>query len=390
MRAAGWSVRLIDAAGERLSVDVALQRATQQAADITAVQMAHVSLANDIAFISHLCAASPRPRILAIGASAAFAGPALLERTAVDHVLIGEPEAMLLPACADLAGGGSLNRTVAPADLAMTSVQDGRLADLDSLPHPDWDTIPWQRHGFLTICTSRGCDDTCTFCPYVIGQGRWLRRRDPMLVAEEMAWLATAFQPPRVIVRDPVFAHDRSRVEQICQRLIESGAKLAWECESRPEHFDADLLRLIKRAGCTTVKLGFETTSESLLRNLRRIPSDGSAGVYVQQTADVVAACHTLGIACRLFLMTGLPGQTDEDVAQTIAFLKSVRPTAVHVKEFHRYPGLPMQAGDSDEERQRGERHAAILQEVVSKLKPTSTPPTVRGLRRWLRKRLSP
>lgn len=86
-------------------------------------------------------------------------------------------------------------------------------------------------------------------------------------------------------------------------------------------------------------------------------------------------------MACRLFVMTGLPGQSNEDIADTLAFLRSIPPAAIHVKAFHRYPGLPMSVANSDEERLRGEKQATMMQRPPS----LSTYQTLRG---WLRRRI--
>ena len=391
LRSAGWTVRLLDAAGERLGSDAAMRRIREQPLErIIAVQVASISLDNDIGFLERLRAVAPRSRLLAIGVATAFVAPQLLERTDVDHVVVGEPEAMLLPTCQVLAGESEvrrLHRRVTPADLSVAGVDgEGRLLDLDTLPFPAWDLVPLERYGFVTMLVSRGCDDTCAFCPYVVGQGRHLRSRQPEHVVDEMAWLAATVRLPRLILRDPVFAYERARVERICQGVIERKVRLAWECESRPEHFDASLLRLMRRAGCVAVKLGLETTSEHVLRSLRRIAPTDTAGAYLQQTATVVAACRMLGIACRLFVMTGLPGQTDEDIVETIDFLRQVRPTSIHVKPFYRYPGLPMPGAATADDRQRGERQAALMSAAVA---PTLARPSFVGkARRWLARRL--
>ncbi len=389
LRQQAFKVRICDAAGERLNTAAALASVSARATDVIAVLVAYASLDDDITFLTSLRRAVPKARLLAIGNSVSLIAPSLLERSEVDHVLIGEPEAILLPACQAIAGKASVRRTVRAADIAAAGANgEGRVADLDSLPRPLWDLLPWQRYGFLTIAASRGCDEFCTFCPYVIGQGRYVRARDPLLVAQEMAWLAATYRPARVIVRDPVFAHERARVERLCRELIAQRVKLAWECESRPEHFDASLLALLKQAGCTTIKLGFETTSERVLRNLRRIPPDGSASAYVEQTARVVAACRSVGLACRLFVMTGLPGQTDADIAETIAFLRNVRPTQTHVKAFTRYPTLPMPLADPDEERRRGERQERVLHEALRTMPRPAAPGALHRLGRWLRRRI--
>ena len=334
--------------------------------------------------------AGAKSLLVAVGASLTFAGPQLLERTDVDHVLAGEPEAMLPAACRVLAGDSSvrrLRRMVSAGDLGRPGMDaGGRIEDLDSLPFPAWDLVPLPRYGFVTLLSSRGCDDTCAFCPYAVGMGRHLRRRAPRLVLDEMAWLAATVRPKRLIVRDPVFARERSRVEEICRGMIERKLALAWECESRPEHFDRDLLRLMQRAGCTTIKLGLESTSAAVLHGVHRLPDDAEA--YLQQTAHLVEVCRELDMGCRLFTMTGLPGQTDEDVAAAVAFLRRVRPTGISVKPFHRYPGLPLPPADATEERERGIRQARLMESELAGMRPAAAPGLLHRTRRWLERRM--
>lgn len=392
LRVRGWQARLLDAAGERLSVDAALARCAPAPAAIIAVHVAAISLDADIAFLNRLRALSPQGRLVAMGAGMALLAPRLLERTDVDHVLNGEPEAMLPALClatSTVSAAERLRRVLSAADVSSDGMdRDGRVLDLDSLPHPAWDLAPLQRYGFLTVFGSRGCGDTCAYCPYALGQGRMLRVRHPSAVVAELRWLAATHRPARVIMRDPVFAAQRERVEQICRGLIDNNVRLAWECESRPEHFDRDLLRLMQRAGCTAVKIGLETTSESTLRAMRRIGPQGSAQDYAARTAEVAAICRAVGIACRVFVMTGLPGQTDGDVTETIRFLERMRPGAVHVKPFYRYAGLPVAGGEVAEEQQRGERQAALIQAAAEHMVPPASAPLWRQARRWLRQRL--
>lgn len=386
LRAARWQAHVLDAAGEGLDTRAVRERLSRQSHVALVVHVSYISLDNDIAFLNQMRQTQRQP-ILAVGAGMAQLSPPLIERTDVDHVVLGEPEGVLLPALQTVIGESDvrrLRRVVAPADVAAAGVDaEGRVHDLDALPFPVWDDVPWRRYGFLTVFASRGCNDACTFCPYVIGQGRRLRLRSPRRVVDEMALLAQTYHPARLIMRDPVFAADRAHVEGICEALVSRRLKLAWECESRPEHFDRDLLRLMQRAGCTTIKLGFETTSQSVLRGTQRIGPRASAESYMAKTAELVEICRTLGLACRLFAMTGLPGQTESDIAAALAWLHRMRPAAVHVKAFHTYPGLPITGVSSGGDARQAERQAQMMQQAL----PPARPPRrdlLSRLQRWL------
>jgi radical SAM superfamily enzyme YgiQ (UPF0313 family) len=87
-----------------------------------------------------------------------------------------------------------------------------------------------------------------------------------------------------------------------------------------------------------------------------------------------------------MFVMTGLPGQNDEDVRQTLAFLRTAGPAAVTVKPFHRYPGLDMAPADANEERERGERQATLAEHELN-LPPGQRGGLVARARRWAARR---
>jgi len=260
---------------------------------------------------------------LAVLGEAEFSVPAVVEA-----LTSGRPEALAaLNGVAYRVNGEIVHRPAAP-----------QAGDLDALPYPAWDLLPHDRYPFLTLVASRGCDDGCAYCPYVAAQGPF-RPRSPERVAAEARWLRRTFRKPRLIFRDPAFAADRERTVELCEALRRARVRVPWECESRPEHFDPDLLYRLRRAGCQTVKLGLETVDEALLWGLNRLRPGWTAARYRAHVAELVATCRRLGLNCRLFVMTGLPGETRTALEATLAFLQAVRPPAVSVKRYRPYPG---------------------------------------------------
>ena len=156
----------------------------------------------------------------------------------------------------------------------------------------------------------------------------------------EWEWLAREVRPPYLLVRDPVFAADRARVVALCEGITARGIRLPWACESRPEHFDRDLLRLLKAAGCVTVKIGVESGDPDLLRAVGRLAAGQSAADYLEQARRVAADCARVGLRCRVFVMAGLPGQGAASQARTEAALRRLAPgTLIHATPYHAHPG---------------------------------------------------
>ena len=98
-------------------------------------------------------------------------------------------------------------------------------------------------------------------------------------------------------------------------------------------------------AGCTTIKIGVESASPELLVAIGRAENEAEARQYLTYVHQVVAAARRYGIHTRVFVMVGLPGQSQADVATTAAFLRTLRPTFVHVRPYEAYPRVPL--GDS-------------------------------------------
>jgi len=376
LRDAGCPVRASD-----LVVEESLPNLAD--ADAVGVFVSYATLDNDLTFLTNL-QKRISAMLVAFGPAMRFVGEEVLARTPVDAVLVGEAEAFFVAALGHLCSVDSPAPRLWTADEFSEARCDERgfVRDLDALPFPAWDLLPHGRYPLLTVMGSRGCPDQCVYCPYAAAQGHCFRTRSVASVLAELAWLDEGFRPRRVVFRDPVFAHDRGRVVDLCEGMLERELHLHWECESRPEHFDAGLLQLMKRAGCQWVKVGLETTDKVLLQRLKRVDSTEEAAAYVQHVADVVQTCNQIGLPCRLFVMAGLPGQNQATAEDTARFAERIRPAALNVKLFEGYPGIDaVPALDEDRVAQVEILHQA--QQEIQSLQPGLSVVT-RG-RRWLR-----
>jgi anaerobic magnesium-protoporphyrin IX monomethyl ester cyclase len=343
LRNAGHVVRAVDATVGEFRAEAVAN------AEIVGVFASYASLDADLAFIATLRGVTSA-KVIVFGPSMRFVGEQVLSGAPVDAVLVGEAEgffgSVLQAAGADDAAWPKARLWTA-VDVGVTCCDaQGFVQYLDALPRPAWDLLPTGKYKLLTVLSSRGCPDHCAYCPYSVAQGHAFRTRSTDSVLAELSWLQDEFRPGRLVFRDPVFAHDRSRVLALCEGLLQRGLRLRWECESRPEHFDTELLRLMQRAGCHWVKIGLETTDAALLQRLRRVRSPDEATHYLEQVASVVRACGDVGIQCRLFAMAGLPGQDLVAAEDTRGFVARLRPTALNVKAFDWYPGLELEAID--------------------------------------------
>ncbi|MDP2728630.1 MAG: radical SAM protein, partial [Dehalococcoidia bacterium] len=113
-------------------------------------------------------------------------------------------------------------------------------------------------------------------------------------------------------------------------------------CESHPLDFQPELLKLMKKAGCTEIKVGLETTHPGLLQEWGRVACAEEAEQYLARVAALVQICRELEVRCHLFLMVGVPGQTKETLRATHDYLAKVCPPSINVKFFHPYGGIAL------------------------------------------------
>lgn len=344
-RAAGWQVSVAD--GTRASMAQFVAETDASACDLLAVQVGAGTWLSDLTYLRmlrHHGRASDRslPPVLLFGPSAGQAGNRAVEEGVAAAALVGEAELAIVPAMEGALAGR--RRVIGARELLPDAHNSsGLICELDSLPIPAWDAAPWQSYGMVTLLSARGCGAGCRYCAYTLSQGTVTRAQSVDRTLAEWKWIAETQRPPRLIVRDTVFAQDRARVVALCEGILSAGLKTPWECESRPEHFDRELIRLMKRAGCTAIKIGMESGDPQVLVALGRVKREGAAE-YLAHVRRVAGWCREAGLRCRVFVLAGLPGQSTSSLEMTRAALERLpRPVTINPSVYRAYPGLALQ-----------------------------------------------
>jgi radical SAM superfamily enzyme YgiQ (UPF0313 family) len=271
----------------------------------------------------------------------------LLGHPDVDLVVVGEGEETLL----EIVERASRGRLAAAElrDLQGIACRAGDsvvltpprppLSDLDAVPFPSRygdDTIGVDpRRQFEFIITSRGCPAACTFCASPSFWGRSLRFRSPADIVEEMQLLRERYGLFYFSIRDDTFTADRRRVMEFCRRLVESGLGVMWNCQSRVNAVDEEMLVWMKRAGCECVQFGIESGSVRLLRLLNKRTTP-------EQMRSASSAVRRAGINLSIYLIAGIPGETEEDLKDTERLIGDLLPHDGQVSPLAYYPGTEL------------------------------------------------
>lgn len=270
-----------------------------------------------------------------------YLGDLALRDGHVDAVVSGEAESVLPKLAA--ATPGSVVSGVVRRGSPVVDDDSCRVEDLDALPFPAWDLLPFRNYHclglirnlrpFVTALFSRGCPHGCAYCPYPVVQGRKMRLRSAQNVIEELAWLEQGLGVRAVLFRDPEFAVNRDRVAAICEGMLQRSLTLSWRCETRIENLDQELLSLMARAGCVGINLGIESANEEILRGV------GRKAIPYEKARVIVDCCHRFGIETFCFFVLGLPGESWRSALTTIDYAVALAPRAVQFTVATPYPG---------------------------------------------------
>ncbi|OGO03699.1 MAG: hypothetical protein A2Y91_06685 [Chloroflexi bacterium RBG_13_54_8] len=200
---------------------------------------------------------NPKCRIIFGGCHATFMPEEALRYG--DHVVTGEAELVI----SDLVryGGERIAQGIP-------------VSNLDELPFPDFSLMRvGRRPGITTVSTSRGCPNECTFCSVSPMFGRKYRFRSAESVLQELS----RFKHKHVFFCDDNFGVNRKVTKELLEIMIETKVTPGWTAETSVKiSEDEDMLKMMARAGCRRLCIGFESMNAETLKSYgkKQTPED--------------------------------------------------------------------------------------------------------------------
>ena len=271
----------------------------------------------------------PGTRVFVGGPDVRYNAENLL-RTGADYVVIGEGEQTTQALIAHLEGDGTELEEIAGLAYLTSegayheNAERDKLRDIDELPFPARHKInmqayfdAWKSHhgqSAMTVSTMRGCPYTCKWCSRAV-YGLSYRRRSPKLVAQELVHIQETYNPDTLWVVDDVFTVNPKWMREFKEALDETGVRIPYECISRADRLNEEMIGLLKDTGCFRVWVGAESGSQKVIDAMDR-------RVSVHKTREMIQLAQREGIEAGTFIMLGYPGETREDIEETIHHLK--------------------------------------------------------------------
>lgn len=221
------------------------------------------------------------------------------------------------------------------------------IKDLDSLPMPAWDLLPdirkyYNGQFYITfderptfgIIVSRGCIGKCTFCDkHIFGNN--IRTHSPQYIMNMIKDLYYNYGKRHIFFIDDTFTMFRKQRMELFELLNKEKMDMTWSCNTRVDCVDEELLKAMKKSGCTYVLLGIESGSQRMLDFMKK-------GTRLEQIERAVSAVRKAGLNVHASFMIGLPTEDRQSIKDTIDFAKKLDLTSIQISIFSPLPGTEL------------------------------------------------
>ena len=243
----------------------------------------------------------------------------------IDYLIVGNGQKPLLELCDRLergeTGKGIENCFVQGVNYPHFDVVYSAEHAMDKFPFPDRTFTPYEQY-FVPFCpenpsttmiTSMGCPCKCSFCPSLRPP---IQIRSAQSIIEELAEI-NRLGIKSVLFQDELFTINSERVREICEALINSNFRIHWTIKSRIDSIQPWMPGLMKKAGCFNIHFGIESGNDSTLKRMKK----GYNCDKVRSTIDMV---RKAGLSVTGNFMLAYPGESEDDIHQTIEFAKEL------------------------------------------------------------------
>lgn len=267
----------------------------------------------------------------------------------VDFIVLGEAEQTLSELCfallhsKDPGNIAGLVRLDATGHVLHSTVNAPKNTSWINLPRPARELIdlePYRRawiaaHGYFStsVVASRGCPYRCNWCAKPISGDRF-HVRPAEAVAAEIRELKDHYGVQHIWFSDDVFALNHRWVQQFALEMETKACILPFKIQSRADLMSMETVAALKRAGCAEIWMGVESGSQKVLNAMDK-------GLSVSKIRTARERLERADIRACYFLQFGYPGETWEDIQQTVELVRSTRPHDIGISVSYPLPGTP-------------------------------------------------
>jgi len=190
--------------------------------------------------------------------------------------------------------------------------------DLDTYPMPAYDLQT--RIDYVPLLTSRGCPFSCAYCASRLLMPKRMQRSADSVVEEIRFWHEKHRVMDFVLYDDAFLADSGRHAAPILEGILQSGMKVRFHTPNalHIRGITRETARLLFQSGFKTLRLGLETVAEDGRAPLDQKVTHDEFQRAIQWLLEAGFSPHQIGA----YLLAGLPGQSLNDIADSIRVVK--------------------------------------------------------------------
>lgn len=309
-----------------------------------AIMSSTQSFRQDVATFKAIKEAKPDIKTVLFGSHPTFMPKFCAQESAIDYVVVREPEETLRQLFRALVDGtpvdDMLGLGLRLAD-GMIRINPHRpFTPMNDLPIPDRTLLPRdadyfnpvvKRIPYTTMQTSRGCPAKCNYCTAPTFYGNKTRVRSAEKVIEEMQEIRRLGYR-EIFFRDETFSAYKGRNFTIYESMKREKLDFTWIANARVDMIDEESMRAMRDAGCHMLKFGVETGVDEMLIRYKK-------GTTTEQAEWAFRTAREIGLDTHAHIIFGGPEETLDTIRETISFVKKIRPSTATFGILTPYPG---------------------------------------------------
>ena len=259
----------------------------------------------------------------------------VMENVNVDYACRGEGEHFLRELLLHLMGQGDMpKKGLIHRENGRVRVQEHVLVkDLTKLPWADYSLVKFEdyisqqprygpnRHPELPgtfIHVTRGCPIACSFCQVEKISGKIIRSRDAVDVVNELEFLNKHYGIKSITFQDDNLFLVKKTAKAIFKEMHNRNLQIKWLGGNVALFaIDEELLDLMQKSGCVGATVSIESGSKRVLREIVRKP------LNLDEVPQKIALIKSRGIDITANFIIGFPGETWEEIRETIKFAET-------------------------------------------------------------------
>jgi len=209
-------------------------------------------------------------------------------------------------------------------------------ANLDDFPYPALHLA--SRLSFIPLLTSRGCPFACDYCASRLLAPHFQRRSPQAVVEELLSWRRRLHLTEVAFYDDALLVDAEHHLLVILEELARRGAKFRFHTPNglHARFITRKVADWLKRAGFATLRLGVETAAPGGQRLDQKL-QEGELEEALRYLQEAGFDQRGIGV----YLLIGLPGQDDEEVAASVRRVRELGATPV-LASYSPIPGTAL------------------------------------------------